>query len=171
MFSPCLVDDNVVTANEGDLFSLFEEVKGMLSGFDSSNHGQCSELLQHFHRNIEHGDVTNWEGASISQVCLAQGSPVFVKLEEIATISKHTAGAVFQDVLLCSEQIWEKSGKLRGEPNVFQSGGLRVPNGYNTGYLDEYGQLINGNTYPFSYNYPSKLHESFLFFECFQLIV
>jgi len=162
LFLPPLVDDNVSTNNEEDLFSLFTQVKAMLSGFDSSNHGQCSNLLRQFHRSIEYGDVNNWEGASISQVCLAQGSPVFVKLEEIAKISPHAAGAVFQDVLLCAEQIWDRSGKLKGEPNVFQSGGLRVPEGYDTGYLDSYGQLENGNTYPFTYNYPSKLHESFL---------
>lgn len=140
------------------MFDLFTKVKTMVSGVDSSNHGQCSDLLRQFHRSIEYGDVNNWEGASISQVCLAQGSPVFVKLEEIAKIDMHTAGAVFQDVLLCSNKIWEKSGKLKGEINVFMGDGkLRYPSGYNTDNLDVYGQLKKGNVYPFTYSYPGKL--------------
>lgn len=129
----------------------------MLSGVDSSNHGQCSDLLRQFHRNVEYGDVNNWEGASISQVCLAQGSPVFVKLAEIATIDRHTAGAVFQDVLLCSNKIWELSGKLNGEINVFMGDGIRYPSGYDQNNLDVYGQLKYGNGYPFTYSSPGKL--------------
>ena len=140
------------------MFSLFTEVKAMLSGFDSSNHGQCSNLLRQFHRSIEYGDVNNWEGASISQVCLAQGSPVFVKLEEIAKLDSHTAGAVFQDVLLCSNKIWELSGQLNGEINIFMGqGNLRYPSGYNADNLDVYGQLKAGNVYPFTYSSPGKL--------------
>jgi hypothetical protein len=43
----------------------------------------CENLLQLFHRTIEMGRVPNWEGATVSQVCLAQGSNVYVSLKEI----------------------------------------------------------------------------------------
>ena len=83
---------------------------------------------------------------------------MFVKLEEIAKLDSHTAGAVFQDVLLCSNKIWELSGQLNGEINIFMGqGNLRYPSGYNADNLDVYGQLKAGNVYPFTYSSPGKL--------------
>ena len=45
---------------------------------------KCDLLLELFHRTIEVDGIPQWQGASVSQVCFAKGTTVFVKLEDLA---------------------------------------------------------------------------------------
>jgi hypothetical protein len=78
------------TFDEDDIVAKFRKVKGMAEDMSESPSlmtiAQCSLLLKEFHRIIEFDEVNNWEGSSVSQVCLAEGTPVFVKLSEIAKL-------------------------------------------------------------------------------------
>ena len=53
-------------------------------------HVQDFYFLQQFHRIVEFDEINNWEGSSVSQVCFAEGTPVFVKLAEIAKLEDET---------------------------------------------------------------------------------
>ena len=89
-------DDDDVEANfrlfdEEDLIGKFERVKESLDTLDTSNLTECSSLLQEFHRNVEVDLVNNWEGSSVSQVCLAEGTTVYVRFDEIARVNELVA--------------------------------------------------------------------------------
>jgi hypothetical protein len=45
----------------------------------------CDDLLETFHRNVEQaGNVSHWEGGLVDQVCLAEGTAVYLDLADIA---------------------------------------------------------------------------------------
>jgi hypothetical protein len=45
----------------------------------------CDELLEQFHRTVEFDGVPQWEGGIVNQVCLAEGTNVYVDLADIFT--------------------------------------------------------------------------------------
>lgn len=104
-------DDDDVEANfrvfdEEDLVGKFERVKASLDTLDTSNLTECSALLQEFHRNVEIDIVNNWEGSSVSQVCLAEGTTVYVRFDEIARVNELVAEeGLFENGLSGSGQI------------------------------------------------------------------
>jgi hypothetical protein len=149
------------TFDEGDILEKFATVKRLSSSLDTSNLADCSALLQQFHRLVEFGGVNNWEGASVSQVCLAEGTNVFVQLNEIQKVSKEAAGEVFQETYRCSRRLYNaRPTEFMNEKFVFQGedGLITLPTGYlaydpanpdaNEGVIDEHGQL-QPNEYPF----------------------
>jgi hypothetical protein len=81
------IDDSVIVDDQRDIVGKQSEIQtiasGILSSNDYSNMTSCKGLLQLFHRNIEFDDIPQWEGASVTQVCLAEGTTVFVNLDEL----------------------------------------------------------------------------------------
>jgi hypothetical protein len=53
-------------------------IRGLL--LKPQNDANCDKLLQQFHRTIEVNGVPEWEGASVSQVCLAENAQVYIDL-------------------------------------------------------------------------------------------
>ncbi|CAB9525265.1 TECPR [Seminavis robusta] len=51
----------------------------------------CDQLLQMFHRTVENGEVPKWEGGTVGQVCLAEGTPAYVDLGDAAAASVDTS--------------------------------------------------------------------------------
>jgi hypothetical protein len=161
------------TFDESEVEVKFEVVKSKAKDFIDEldeqkqpfNLRNCSGLLQEFHRVVEFDEVNNWEGSSVSQVCFAEGTPVFVKLSEIAkvktkdeqnddgikdTIGKKIATSVFRDFFACTTKLADGNG----EENPFQKPGIRdavrIPIGYDTSLTDKHGRPLP-NTYPFEY--------------------
>ncbi|CAB9501422.1 activity domain protein [Seminavis robusta] len=61
---------------------------------DAYEYATCDELLGHFHRVVEHNDVPELQPATVSQVCLAEGTTAYVKLSAAASSAanlKHIA--------------------------------------------------------------------------------
>ena len=100
------------------------------SNFDDNS---CNDLLQEFHQVIETGEnLFVWKGGVVTDVCLASGSVEYLGLESIAqNVSKTVADFIFEDVLLCSRQLFDTND--RGETDfVFVdpvSNTLRLPTG------------------------------------------
>jgi hypothetical protein len=46
---------------------------------------KCDELLQEFHRTVEFDGTPQWQGALVDQVCLAEGTTIYVDLADIHT--------------------------------------------------------------------------------------
>jgi len=81
------VDHNLLKFDEQDIQKKYDAVQKMAKAIvdkPGSDGDACNSLLEQFHRTIEHGSTPQWEGASVSQVCLAEGSTAFVKFDEIA---------------------------------------------------------------------------------------
>ncbi|CAB9498733.1 expressed unknown protein [Seminavis robusta] len=80
------VDDNIIKFIEADIEHKASKIKAEANNVkaNSASNPTCDTLLREFHRTIEWGDVPEWEGASVNQVCLAEGSQTFVKYGEIA---------------------------------------------------------------------------------------
>ena len=166
------VDDNVRTYDESNIYNKFVKIKQLAENLNTADANACSTLLKEFHRNIENGSADSWEGASISQVCLAEGTSVYVKVEDIATISTTVAGEVFQDTIRCAYKLWNsdnRKGYSSGEKFVFDNPSsstreLAIPVGYNHGsnQLDEHGHMnALPTTYPFKYELPKYSSISF----------
>jgi hypothetical protein len=85
------VDDVTIRFDEGG------GVEGVLDGIDdkskkiaalvqaskadvqaSKDDGNCDKLLQEYHRTKERNGIPEWEGASVSQVCLAENARVYI---------------------------------------------------------------------------------------------
>jgi hypothetical protein len=66
----------------------------------------CDTLLQLFHRNIEQGPIPYWEGATVSQVCLAEGTQVYVSLGQLAQkAGQEIATLVVEELMNCAWQM------------------------------------------------------------------
>jgi hypothetical protein len=85
----------------------------------------CNVLLQYFYRNIESDEALKWEGTLVTQVCLAEGTTVFVKLDQVVDtvfqnmdVPADTDGstALFDTYfchrapLVCAEELFYNSG-------------------------------------------------------------
>ena len=56
-------DERNITKKYIDIHDLAQRI------FDNgSSYGICRDLLRMFHRTIEHGEIPEWEGASVNQV-------------------------------------------------------------------------------------------------------
>ena len=89
------VDSNVVLFSDADLLGKYNEAKAQASSVlqdASPNATKCSELLQIFHRTIELEDVPKWEGATVSEVCHAEGTPIYTNLGSAAAASVDVTG-------------------------------------------------------------------------------
>ena len=68
------VDDNVVYFDEKDILTKKKNISSLASQIlEGGDTTQCTPLLQMFHRTIEQGAILQWEGATVGQVCLAEG--------------------------------------------------------------------------------------------------
>eukprot|EP00977_Amphora_coffeiformis_P013338 scaffold3471_cov175-Amphora_coffeaeformis.AAC.12 len=86
------IDTSVLVFDEVNLVQKQATKKQLTSSlkaaFDSGAtleqvNGDCDTLLELFHRTIEFDGLPRWEGAMVNQVCLAEGTVVFVQLQEI----------------------------------------------------------------------------------------
>ncbi|KAL3920276.1 MAG: hypothetical protein SGILL_003343 [Bacillariaceae sp.] len=114
---------NFRTFDEENIAAKFNTVKTLaeqISNGSQPTRATCSSLLEEFHRIIEVDIVNNWQGSSVSEVCLAEGTPVYVRLAEIAklktdaqkidetltpTLGVTIANSVFRDILSCSKKL------------------------------------------------------------------
>lgn len=86
------VDENIVQFAEKDFLDTKRGIKEVATrilteGDTPHQDGLCDHLLRHFHRTIEHGNIPHWEGATVGQVCLAEGTTSYVKLAKAAAVS------------------------------------------------------------------------------------
>ncbi|CAB9517957.1 expressed unknown protein [Seminavis robusta] len=79
------LDDNIIHFDEEDFDKKrIAILKAAIAAVDAQFDGvSCSSLLQQFHRTVEKGSIPSWEGASVSQVCLAEGTTQYVKFSSI----------------------------------------------------------------------------------------
>jgi hypothetical protein len=126
----------------------------------------CDSLLQLFHRQIEFegNTVIHWEGGMVNQVCLAEGTTVFVDFESIERVAgKDVANVVFAELISCAVELFynrptDEGSGYEDESNPFideGQGKVRLPIAYNLdsdGPRDEHGQLHSnsGEAYDFS---------------------
>ena len=79
------IDDTIIKFDEVNFNAKTARIRDLAtSNFESSE--DCDALLQEFHRTIENRDVPEWQGATVGQVCLAEGTTVYVKLEDIMRV-------------------------------------------------------------------------------------
>lgn len=158
-----LVRNNITTAvNEAisfleDSFATFEQNGKSFSDITISTElDACDKLLQLFHRNIEVGMVENWEGAMVNQVCLAQGTTVYVKPSEIAKIDGTVALQSFQDFMDCAEELYNGPDRKldpRYEDEQFVFGpkdDRKIPYMYDSNARNEFGQYTDNSVLPFT---------------------
>ena len=70
-----VLDENIVFFDEVDIIEIASKISNMAGDIlDNEAYSLCDSLLEELHRTVEFGGVPQWEGATISQVCLAQGS-------------------------------------------------------------------------------------------------
>jgi hypothetical protein len=84
------VDDNIVKFDEANMKQKYDNIQVLataIKGPDGTLPTTCDNLLEQFHRTKEYGDVPQWEGATVSQVCLSQGTMTYVKLGDAAASS------------------------------------------------------------------------------------
>jgi hypothetical protein len=91
------IDNNVVRFDEENLIDKFEGIANLtrtiqnifanetLDGAKNVMDSLCDELLQRFHRTVEFDSTPQWQGALVDQVCLAEGTTVYVDLASIFT--------------------------------------------------------------------------------------
>ncbi|CAB9513303.1 expressed unknown protein [Seminavis robusta] len=119
----------------------------------------CDNLLQLFHRNIEQGDVPHWEGATVSQVCLAEGTAEFVPLGEISkAVGLKITSKILEEQMNCAWDLYNSKNRTederyRREPFIFADekqhsktdrltiDDLLIPTGINYDIRDEFGQI------------------------------
>lgn len=86
------VDDNVLTFDESNLRQKFDSFRALASAiksepeWSSGTNAACNELLQIFHRTVEHGNIPEFDPATVSQVCLAEGTTIFIEMKDIARV-------------------------------------------------------------------------------------
>jgi hypothetical protein len=125
----------------------------------------CDLLLQKFHRTIEFEDSNNWQGLMVGQVCLAEGTTVYVKPTVIESVtSTNVATQVFNELFNCGMKLFEarlydrtEIGSYNDdETYVFLSPGrdkLRIPTGFDlTAARDIHGQYLSSDKYPFTFD-------------------
>lgn len=59
--------------------------------------GLCNNLLMEFHRTVENDVVPKWEGGTVGQVCMAEGTMAYVKLGDAAFASRTPELQAFRD--------------------------------------------------------------------------
>jgi hypothetical protein len=74
-----------VKYDEVDINAKYANIQVKATQILGNDFKECSGLLEEFHRTIEVDGATEWEGATVSQVCLAEGTTVFVRLRDIAS--------------------------------------------------------------------------------------
>jgi hypothetical protein len=182
------IDDNIKTFDEGGEFAaegLFEKqanirlailaadtmVEKGVAGFEivaqealkAGRLDPCDLLLQEFHRNIEFDGSVNWQGAMVNQVCLAEGTTVYVKPTEIEKVTnKEVATQVFAELVRCGRRLFsarliraEIGSYNVNEPFVFiVDNKIRIPTGFDltAATRNEHGQLLSSEKYPFTFD-------------------
>ena len=82
------IDANIIRFDEADFSEKYDYIVWLVDRIESLGYtdNRCNALLQQFHRTIEYDEVPQWQGATVSQVCLAEGTTVYVKLEELMNV-------------------------------------------------------------------------------------
>ncbi|CAB9523634.1 expressed unknown protein [Seminavis robusta] len=77
------LDDNIIHFDEAKFDEKRKAIKAAVAAAKDGDDASCNSLLQLFHRTVEKGSIPSWEGASVSQVCLAEGTTQYVKFSSI----------------------------------------------------------------------------------------
>mmetsp|Transcript_84099 Transcript_84099/g.126082 ORF Transcript_84099/g.126082 Transcript_84099/m.126082 type:complete len:1454 (+) Transcript_84099:272-4633(+) len=73
------VDANVVLFDEVNIVAKKGRIQSMAQDIlQDGSFTMCDSLLEEFHRTVEFDGIPQWEGSTISQVCLAEGTTVYV---------------------------------------------------------------------------------------------
>jgi hypothetical protein len=145
-------DENDVVRKKKDIDKLSQEATDLQDATDKTDYyTACDDLLQEFHRNVEN---SGWEGGMVNQVCLAEGSTVFVKLQDIALkLSVTVAITVIDDIFKCSNSIFVE----RWSPIWYPKDGYpfppgKLPDGLDPEARDDHGQLKNNKLPGFTFD-------------------
>jgi hypothetical protein len=147
------VDTDIIQFDEDDIKLKYEKIqekaKKLFDNNEYNNAEDCSDLLQQFHRTIELDGVPEWEGASVTQVCLAEGTTVFVDLAEVALLTYPDLAfltAILEEPFRCAKEMQDiaPAGPFEEIFNSvfdFFDGSPKIPTGHNPGARDEHGQI------------------------------
>ena len=73
------IDTNRILFDETDIMTRQTTIKSLATSIlDNGEFSNCNALLEQFYRVVEFDGVPQWEGATVSQVCLAEGTTVYV---------------------------------------------------------------------------------------------
>jgi hypothetical protein len=140
----------------------------------------CDDLLQEFHRTVEFDGIPQWQGAFIDQVCLAEGTTVYVdlfgiysKLDPVLHGPYYNSGRdnsladlITEEMFTCAKDLFEfmKSKtttelftRHETEEFVFLTPGsyefVRIPTGIDLEAVnrDAHGQLLNNQVPGFTF--------------------
>ncbi|CAB9517836.1 expressed unknown protein [Seminavis robusta] len=110
------IDDSIYLFNEADLEDMYSRIilhaNTLFTAYGDdetayTDDDECDSLLQLFHRNVEFAGVPYWEGGMVSQVCLAEGTHTFLKLDEIALkIGSYYARQVAAQMFTCAQDLY-----------------------------------------------------------------
>ncbi|CAB9501622.1 expressed unknown protein [Seminavis robusta] len=126
-----VIDSDKIPKKQGykdffDKLGAIRDVMKTVSTDNGSKVNNCRKLMREMHKNelSELYNETYYEkyvGPSWREVCSAEGSTKYIKLEEIKNkVGKNVAYHLFEDMALCAEDI--------GDPILFDDDGLaRVP--------------------------------------------
>jgi hypothetical protein len=82
---------------------------------------RCDDLLEFFHRNVEQSvGVSHWEGGLVDQVCLAEGTPVYLDLADISLkldsrFDTDLAGLVSDQLFGCARDLFYSDFRVNDE--------------------------------------------------------
>jgi hypothetical protein len=167
------VDENIFQFDEQYLWFKVEQIekftKALVTKFEKNEgldgvidinytvDGYCDQLLEEFHRTVEFGDVLHWQGGLVAQVCLAEGTTVYLNLAEIHTkidpVLPHQwavfynefssrnslADEVAYEMVTCARELLEFNGDLDSDPFSGRSIPLRVIGQNKHGQIPLYG--------------------------------
>ncbi|CAB9517861.1 Apolipoprotein(a) [Seminavis robusta] len=127
------VDTNIVKFDERDLIAKHKNITGAAksilpgqkSDYELGLTPSCDELLKYFHRTVEQGDLPKWEGATVSEVCLAEGTPKYIGFGQIAqAVGSRIATILAEEQLNCAWDLHNSKARkedprFKHEPFVF----------------------------------------------------
>ena len=120
------IDTNVVRFAEYNFQRKVQDIQASLSSFRSNQDPDilCANLLRQFHRTVEHDEVPEWQGATVSQVCLAEGTTVYVKPEDMMNVflldthiddlwkeNEKSAKSMVGETFRCAEELFYSSDR------------------------------------------------------------
>ena len=120
------IDTNVVRFAEYNFQRKVQKIQTRLLALNTHGNDdqRCEDLLQQFHRTVEHDEVPEWQGATVSQVCLAEGTTVYVKPEDMMNVflldthiddlweeNEKSAKSMIGETFRCAEELFYASDR------------------------------------------------------------
>ncbi|CAB9509313.1 expressed unknown protein [Seminavis robusta] len=153
------IDADVILFNEWNLQFMYDEIKRISTHLAANGANEaayandgtaCNDLLKLFHRNEEKQGVPHWEGATVSEVCQAEGTQRYAQLQDVASkVGSWAAIKAAKELFDCSKDLYNSDARSTSEPFVF--GTVKPPK------LDTNQMLVYNQSEQFCYNQGKRL--------------